>query len=57
MKLVAADAIPNVLRAIHDFPENEWVQYTAIQVLQNAANIGRARIVFHLNLVRQNVLL
>jgi hypothetical protein len=29
-----------VLRAIRDFQENEWIQYTAIQVLQNAANIG-----------------
>ena len=48
-KLVAADVVPNVTRTIRDFPENEWIQFTAVQVLQNTANVGRYQYVYDSN--------
>ena len=49
-KLVAADVVPNVTRTIRDFPENEWIQFTAVQVLQNTANVGRCQYVYDSNI-------
>lgn len=47
-KLVAVGVVSNVLRTIRDFPENEWIQYTAVQVLQNVANVGKPQCKLHL---------
>ena len=40
-KLVDTNVFPVVLKAIKNFPENEWIQFTAVQTVQNLANASK----------------